>query len=84
MDDPDDIGDLHRDRVDEMNRMINELPGRGLHLLLMGAAAHEVECEGHVAIVAVQGRLPQRIEPELPVGDLDTADLDRLFRGAYA
>ncbi len=64
-----------------MNRMINELPGRGLHLLLMGAAAHEVECEGHVA---VQERLPKRIEPELPAGDLDTADLGRLFRGAYA
>ena len=65
-----------------MNRMINELPGRGLHLLFMGAAAHEVECESHVA---VQERLPKkRIEPELPAGDLDTADLDRLFRGAYA
>jgi hypothetical protein len=67
-----------------MNRMINELPGRGLHLLLMGAAAHEVECEGHVAVQERLPNLPRRIEPELQVGDLDSADLDRLFRGAYA
>jgi hypothetical protein len=32
-----------------MNRATIELPVRGLQLLLIGAAAHEVECEGHVA-----------------------------------
>jgi hypothetical protein len=33
-----------------MEQMTSLLPGRGLQLLLMGAAAHEVECEGHVAV----------------------------------
>jgi hypothetical protein len=64
-----------------MKYVINQIPGRGLHLLLMGAAAHEVECEGHVA---VQERLPQPIEAERQGHELATADLDRLFRGAYA
>ncbi|MBI2965081.1 MAG: hypothetical protein HYY34_02625 [Chloroflexi bacterium] len=63
-----------------MNQMmINELPGRGLHLLLMGAAAHEVECEGHVA---VQERHGQEVEPERTPRELSVADLNRLFRGA--
>ena len=68
-----------RDQSGEMDQMIRELPGRGLHLLFMGAAAHEVECEGHVA---VQERIPVRTEPETGRRDTDTADLDRLFRGA--
>jgi hypothetical protein len=33
-----------------MNRATTELPIKGLQLLFMGAAAHEVECEGHVAV----------------------------------
>lgn len=62
-----------------MDQMIRELPGRGLHLLLMGAAAHEVECEGHVA---VHERVPVSVEREPRPRDLDATDLDRLFRGA--
>ena len=72
-------GEQARGQGGDMEHVINQIPGRGLHLLLMGAAAHEVECEGHVAL---QERLPQPFEPERPNRELSTADLDRLFRGA--
>ena len=62
-----------------MDQTIKELPDRGLRLLLMGEAAHEVECEGHVA---VQDRIPARVELESGRRGTDTADLNRLFRGA--
>ena len=61
-----------------MNQKIRELPGRGLHLLLMGAAAHEVECEGHVPMQERPELEPSRASSRV----MTPADLERLFRGA--
>jgi hypothetical protein len=45
----------------------------------MGAAAHEVECEGHVALHE-RGIQQDEAEPSRP--GMSVADLERLFRGA--
>ncbi|MBI4219046.1 MAG: hypothetical protein HY682_02805 [Chloroflexi bacterium] len=61
-----------------MDRVDQDQARRGLRLLLLGAAAHEVECEGHVA---VQERRPDTAQGRT-VSTMTVTDLERLFRGA--